>query len=311
MGVILVLDKSSYIGKIVFICNPVAGTGKSRIVMSAVQHKLDSIGASYSVLYSEHPGHGTMLAETAAGNGARVVCAVGGDGTVREVALGLADSSVPLGILPAGTGNDFIRCLHIPSDPMEALEIILSGFSKEVNFAYANGIPYINVAGFGFDVDVLDAVEISKTKYKNGRIAYLAGLLGTIRHRQLRNVTYTVDDGFPVTVHALMIAAANGTHIGGGISIAPNAMSDDNYLDFTIIHDVVSLKDVAIMLPALLSGNILKKKKYVTSLRGKVLHAECIPESRMQIDGERMLGTPVTFMLSDTFIRVLVPFTRG
>lgn len=302
------MSNLDFLGKIVFICNPAAGNGKAKKLFTTIQEKLDEKQISYTLLYTEYPGHATLLAEQAASQGAKVVCSVGGDGTVREVALGLTDTSVPLGIIPAGTGNDYVRSLSIPSDPEEALNVVLTGRTKEVNYAFANGIPYINVAGFGFDVDVLDAVEISKKKIKNGRLAYLAGLIATIKHRQLRKVTYSIDDNDSVTSEVLMIAAANGTHIGGGICIAPSAIPDDGLLDFTIIHDVSSLKDVCILLPALLSGRILNKTKYVTSARGIKLHADCIPDSRMQIDGERLQGTPVTFELARNVIRVLVPF---
>ena len=291
---------------ITFIYNPIAGNGAALQALPLVRERLGKTGYVWECVSTEYPGHATELAKKAAAAGAAVVCAMGGDGTVREVALGLAGTDTALGILPCGTGNDYIKALHIPSGVCAALEVVLDGRILQANYALANGLPFINVAGFGFDVDVLDRVDIYKKNTKNGRIAYLKGLFSSIRSRSLRNITYRLDGGAPVQSRALIVSAALGTHIGGGICIAPKAIPNDDLLDFTIVHDVVSLKDVLTVLPALLSGKILEKKQYVTSLRGRSLSAECEPASRIQIDGERLPGTPVTFEITDAHIAVLV-----
>ena len=291
---------------IVFICNPVAGNGAALRALFEVKERMTAAGLAYKVEYTKYSGHGTELAAAAAQNGAGIVCAMGGDGTVREVALGLKGTKTVLGILPCGTGNDLIKTLQIPADVSQALEIVISGKVIDINYAYANEIPYVNVAGFGFDVDVLDEVDHYKKNTKNGRVAYLKGLFAAIKHRELRKVTYTLDDGEPCSVNALIIGAGNGRYIGGGICIAPEANPTDGLLDFTIVRDVYTLWDVIRVLPVLSNGKLYNKTQYVTHLRGKKLYAECEPFSRMQVDGERLPGTPVTFCVADDPIRVMV-----
>lgn len=301
------MSASKYMGKIVFICNPVAGNGKAKSVASSLSVILKSRGTPFDLLFTEYPGHATFLSQDAVSENASAVVAIGGDGTLREAALGMIGKGVPLGIIPAGTGNDFVRCLGIPDEPEKALSAVINGKTRSINISTANGNPFINVAGFGFDVDVLDAVEIYKKKYKSGRLAYLMGLISVLKHRQPRDLTYSIDGNAPQKVNALMLAAANGTHFGGGICIAPNSLPDDDLLDFIIIHDVFSIIDVCKVLPALLLGKINRKKKYVSIMRGHELKASCSPESRIQIDGERMPGTPVVFSLTKEKLLFFVP----
>ena len=301
------MNEISVNAPIVFICNPIAGNGASLKALFTVKERMAAAGLDYSVEYSKCPGHATELSRKAVESGAKIVCAMGGDGTVREVALGLIGSEALFGIIPCGTGNDLIKTLHIPTDIHAAVEAVLGGHTIDINYAYANDLPYVNVAGFGFDVDVLDKVELYKKTTKNGRIAYLKGLLSCIRHRQLRKITYSLDGAEPVTVNALMIGAGNGRFIGGGICITPEAIPTDGLLDFTVIRDVYTMADVLSVLPALMNGSLYKKTQYVTHMRGKSLYAECEPFSRMQVDGERLPGTPVTFRIAEDVIRVLVP----
>lgn len=291
---------------VLFICNPIAGNGSALKALFTVKERMSKAGLPYTIEYTNYPGHATELAKAASQRGCGLVCSMGGDGTIREVALGLLGSKTVLGILPCGSGNDLVKTLKIPLKVEAALDILLTGKVLAIDYAYANDFPFINVAGFGFDVDVLDKVEQYKKKAINGRIAYLKGLFAAVRHRVVRKTTYTLDDQEPVTVNALCIGAGNGQYFGGGIRIAPEAVPTDGLLDFTIIHDVYSILDVISALPALLSGNLHKKEKYVTLLRGKVLHAECEPFSRLQIDGERVPGTPVTFHMAEKAISVLV-----
>lgn len=300
------MSQTSADTNILFICNPVAGNGASLKALFRVKERMAASGLPYTIEYTNYPGHGTEIAKAAAEKGVGIVCAMGGDGTTREVALGLVGSETVLAVLPCGTGNDLVKTLGIPADADKALDILLTGKVIGINYAFANELPYVNVAGFGFDVDVLDEVDRFKKTTKNGRLAYLKGLFAAIKHREVRKVTYTCDDGEPVTVNALMIGAGNGQYIGGGIRIAPEAIPTDGLLDFTVIRDVYTLGDVISVLPALLNGKLYSKTQYVTHFRGKKLYAECEPFSRMQVDGERVPGTPITFRIAEDTIRVLV-----
>lgn len=297
-------------GSLCMIVNPVAGSGKAMTTWNAVKELLDKAQVGYTLWETQRPGHGTELAKEAVRQGFDTVCALGGDGTVREVALGLLGTKTTLAVIPCGTGNDFVRPLQIPTDPAGAVDVLLLGKPLLVDCGRANNLLYVNVAGFGFDVDVLDSVELFKGKTRSGSMAYLKGLFHALKSFHLRKVTYSIDGEEETPCDCLLIAASNGTHFGGGLGIAPKADPADGLLDFCIIGNVRNFWDVCVLLPAFLKGTFLKLTKYVTYRRGKTLTARCEPDSRIQVDGERLPGTPVTFALAEEKLRVLVPSWR-
>ena len=286
------------------IWNPVAGNGAARGVFERVRALLQARGTNFSEAMSEYAGHAVELARAAAAAGHGRVVALGGDGTVREVAMGLMDGSTPLALLPCGTGNDLARALHIPLKAEAALENALAGQVREMDAAMANDALYFNIAGFGFDVDVLDETEYFKTRTKNGSLAYLQGLLATVKKLQLRK-THITWDGGEMDRDVLLIAAGNGTHFGGGMNVTPKADPFDGLLDICVIHDVT--KAVLLSLLARFMKGRHLETPYVTYFRARELTAVCEPVSRIEADGEVMPGTPVTFRILPKRIRVIVP----
>ncbi|MDO4565292.1 MAG: diacylglycerol kinase family lipid kinase [Clostridia bacterium] len=285
------------------ICNPIAGNGAAKDAIVQAQSLLDEAGADYQLRYSEYPGHTVLLAEQAVSEGHGCIVAVGGDGTVREVALALIGTQIPLGIIPCGTGNDYVRPLGIPRDIEKAVDILLHGKKRQVDAGKANGQLFINVAGFGFDVDVLDSTEIFKRKYKHGNLAYLRGLLHALSKLRLRKTHITLPDR-EMDSNVLIIAIGNGTHFGGGMKITPEADPSDGLLDVCIAHDV-SKFTVLRVLPQLLKGTHLKSK-YVTYFRTESIEARCEPVSRIEVDGEVMEGTPISIEIIKNAMTVMV-----
>jgi YegS/Rv2252/BmrU family lipid kinase len=256
-------------------------------------------------MVSEYAGHATELAKQAVREGHGVVAALGGDGTVREVAIGLLGSGKVMGLLPSGTGNDFARPLQIPKDAQKAVEILLHGTDREMDAGYANDEFFINVAGFGFDVDVLDATEFFKTKPFLSASAYLWGLLRSLTRLQLRD-TQIIVDGVEMRKRVLLIAAGNGTHFGGGMHITPHAQPHDGLLDICIVHDVTR-RTVLRVLPKLMQGTHIEETKFVTYLKATECTAISSPIARMETDGEVVGLTPVTFRLEPRALVMRVP----
>lgn len=277
------------------IWNPVAGNGKAMQTFSIVEEALKARGVPYLASRSEFPGHAVALAKDAVKDGCSPIVALGGDGTVREVASALFGTEAAMGILPCGTGNDLSRALNLPKDPIQALELILGGEARRMDAAKANDELYFNIAGFGFDVDVLDYTEIYKKKTKNGSLAYIRGLLRAITDQKTRRTVITTPEGV-MEKDVLVMVAANGTHFGGGMHVAPTADPFDGLLDVCIIHSV-NFFSLLGLLTNLKSGNHIKSKKYVTYLRTTEVTAVCEPVSRLDVDGEVMPGTPVTFRI--------------
>lgn len=150
------------------IVNPAAGNGFARKVTEQLRQELEHAGRAFQFLYTEYPGHATELARHAVQDGeCSGVIAVGGDGTAYEVACGLLGTSVPFGIIPSGTGNDFVKTVGIPKKPLEALRFILKSKPRAVDVGSLNDRMFLNVCGTGFDVTVLDYTVAAK-KYCRG-----------------------------------------------------------------------------------------------------------------------------------------------
>lgn len=286
------------------IWNPVAGNGRALKAFAAVTRELEARNIPYTTAKSAYSGHAVELAREAVDRSVDRVIALGGDGTIREVATALFGTDVRLGIVPCGTGNDIVRPLGIPVEPVRALDIALDGEARHMDAAKVNDELFFNVAGFGFDVDVLDYTEIYKKKMKNGSLAYLRGLIRAIARLKNRRTTITWPDG-SLEKDVLIIAAANGTHFGGGMKVAPLADPFDGLLDFCIIHDVTMFAVLTVLI-RFLKGKHLGTK-YVTYFTGTELTAVCDPPSRIDVDGEVMPGTPVTFRVLPKSLWVLVP----
>lgn len=292
---------------ICLITNPTAKSGEATNAVKKVCEHLEKRGADFAVWETEYPGHATELAKEAVREGYKLIVSVGGDGTLRETALGVAQTDAVLGVIACGTGNDFVRTMKIPTDLEKAADVLLDGEDRIIDAGMANGEMFFNAAGFGFDVDVLDYTEFYKPKCKNGSTAYLRGLARALLKLQLRKAKITFPDG-TIEKNVLLVAAGNGRFYGGGIEVTPDADPSDGYLDICIVHDVNYFK-VPKILPRFLKGKHLGLKE-VTYRKEKMVSIECEPESRIQVDGERMPGTPVTFRIVEKALKIRVPKTE-
>jgi diacylglycerol kinase (ATP) len=222
----------------VVIANPRAGVA-ARSAIAAIQaahawKRLD-------LKITEHQGHARELAAEAARRGEEIVIACGGDGTINEVAWGLLGSSTILGVLPAGSGNGLARTLGIPRHPIRALETLAIGVTRTMDVGMANGKPFLNVAGAGFDAAVgLAFDQHGKRGGRRGLSTYFrVGLRVALGYRsQVMAVEAGEASGeAPWERTALLVAFANGRQYGGGAVIAPRARLDDGQLDVITVED--------------------------------------------------------------------------
>lgn len=264
------------------IYNPIAGGGNGEKVGQMVGKLLSEREIEYVMEPTARPGHATELAKAASLAGAQMVIAIGGDGTAHEVAQGLLGTQTPLAIIPAGTGNDFVKTIAMPVNPKEALEYILSHPAKATDVGLVNDRMFLNEIGTGFDVMVLDYTEKAK-KYVHGFLPYLYGVLQTMYRFRSIDLAYTLEDGQEISRKAFVMAAANGGYIGGGIRIAPEARVDDGLLDVVVVGDVKKRH-----LPRRLAG--LLRGKILTFPETEFHRVKCLsfsaPKMRLNIDGE-------------------------
>lgn len=286
------------------ISNRVAGSGSAGAYIDRVKALMENRGVDFEIRETQYPGHATELAKAAVDEGFDVIVAVGGDGTLRETALSVVHTDRILGLLPCGTGNDYARPLGIPTDAEAALDILLNGETRTVDAGMANDQIFFNIAGFGFDVDVLDYTEEFKPKCRNGETAYRLGCLKAVLGLKLRRSTLTFPDG-TIERNVLMAAAGVGTHFGGGMNVLPESDMSDGLLDVCIAHDVKRI-GVLKLLPKFIKGKHLGLK-CITYRKATEVSVVCDPVSRIEVDGERMDGTPVTFRILPGALKVRAP----
>jgi YegS/Rv2252/BmrU family lipid kinase len=286
------------------IANRTSASGNASAYIDRVKDLLEARGVNFEIRETQYPGHATELSKAAVEEGFDVIVSVGGDGTLRETALSVIHTDRVLGILPCGTGNDYVKPLGIPTDAEAAIEILLNGEDRVVDAGQANDQIFFNIAGFGFDVDVLDYTEEFKPKCKNGETAYRLGCLKAVLGLKLRKSTLTFPDG-TIERNVLMAAAGVGTHFGGGMNVLPESDMSDGLLDVCIAHDVKRL-GVLKLLPKFIKGKHVGLK-CITYRKATEVSVVCDPVSRIEVDGERMDGTPVTFRVLPGALKVRAP----
>ncbi|MBR2663615.1 MAG: diacylglycerol kinase family lipid kinase [Clostridia bacterium] len=284
-----------------FIVNPAAGTGFSLSVMQKLEEKLSADNVEYRIFQTEKPGHATQIAaELASDPDAAAVVSVGGDGTAGEVAAGLTGTGKTMGIIPAGTGNDFIKSAGIPNDPSAALQLILSGEARPIDTGTVNDRFFLNVCGTGFDVTVLDYAESEKEKHR-GLTPYFLGLIKAIFHYKSVRLTVTAD-GEEETGEYLICSIANGRFIGGGIPICPAADIRDGLLDLVLIRGIGRWQ-IPVHLPGLMLSRALKfritrhRKVKRVLIEGKDL--------RINIDGDIVSLSSVDFRINPASLHLI------
>lgn len=286
-----------------FILNPVAGTGFSLKAMEDLEAAMREKNVEYRVFRTERPGHGTELAAKLASDPeVLTVASVGGDGTAGEVAAGLCGTDKPMGIIPAGTGNDFIKSVGIPNDPRRALDILLTCAPQPTDTGEVNGEFFLNVCGTGFDVTVLDYAEAEKAKHR-GLTPYLLGLVKANFH--YRSVRLKITDETGVTEGRFLVCTvANGRYIGGGIPICPAADPSDGLLDLVLVRHVPRRR-IPLYLPGLMMGRDLTFR--ITThrrVRSVTFEGEKL---RVNIDGEIRTMDGAEFRIRPGSLRLIRP----
>ena len=137
--------------KILFVVNPISGTSKKNTIIRQIDKYIDKNSFQFEVKYTEYKGHATEIAKNAVNNGLDIVCAIGGDGTVNEVASGLVHTNTALAIIPAGSGNGLARHLQIPGDAIRAIKLINEAQPRSIDYGIINQTPFFCTCGVGLD----------------------------------------------------------------------------------------------------------------------------------------------------------------
>ena len=285
--------------KALFIVNRRSGTRRKRDIAEVIKQSCEW---DYSIAESSRKEDLDPIIADAAANNVEVVYAVGGDGTVHEVAKRLIKKNLALGILPTGSGNGFARHLGIPMDAKRSLQSCSQQRIVEIDTATVNGTPFVATMGVGFDAWIAEQFASSQTRgFRSYALITLRGLLGY--HAVDFDVTI---DGEQTKRSALIIAIANASQYGNNARIAPLASLQDSLLDIVII-DRLSLFAVPAAAARLFAG-ALAGARGVTMLRGKRIEIRRSHAGAAHVDGEPV-SMPEQLMIDvvPRSLRVLIP----
>ncbi|MBO7457926.1 MAG: diacylglycerol kinase family lipid kinase [Paludibacteraceae bacterium] len=269
---------------IAFIINPISGGRETqaakRKLPKLIMQTLDAEQWLPNIVFTERAGHATELAHQFARMGFDAVVAVGGDGTVNEVARGLRDTQTALGIIPMGSGNGFARHLSIPIKPQKAIEMINHSEPISVDYGLANGRLFVSTCGTGFDALVADNFAGSN---KRGFMTYLQNVLKEAFAYQPQTY-HIVGDGLDVTHKAFLITFANANQWGYEALIAPKASVQDGKMDIMLMSSHAILGSASLAL-RLFTGSI-DDSHFMDTLRAKEITLERESAAPFHIDGD-------------------------
>lgn len=287
---------------LVFIVNPKSGVERNKIIQNAIEATLDHDQYTHEIVNTQYAKHGIELAKQAAQKGAFAVVAVGGDGSVNDIANGLDGTDTALAIIPKGSGNGTARTLGIPLDIHAALKVINKGNSIKMDIAFANDRLFISNAGVAFDA--LIAKKFAKS-VRRGMLMY--SWLVTKYLWLYKNRTFDiVVDGKELKERAFIVCVCNMQQFGYNFKIAPEASWTDGLFDVIIIRRFPKILGGIVALRAM-TGTITKSP-YVKFMRAKEVTISNPILKLMQTDGDAHDCEPtIHFKLKPAAQKVIVP----
>lgn len=268
--------------------NPTAGRGAAAGVWKKIEPVLRSAGVRYGFAATEASQHAEALAEQAALDGWDAVVAVGGDGTVQQVAAGLmraaaGAATVPLGIVGAGSGNDFIKLLDLPPQrPEAATRRLLEARPRAVDIGRIGERYFTNGVGIGFDAQV--AVQASQIRWLRGMPLYGWALLKVLRSLRSPHIRLTLDGRTVLDRPLTLVTVGNGACHGGGFWICPDARPDDGLFD-VCVADALSIPRLLQLIPRVMRGTHVRLPE-VQVHHARHVHISSPDPLPMHADGE-------------------------
>jgi YegS/Rv2252/BmrU family lipid kinase len=285
-----------------FVINPVSGRGKGLTVWGRIKSQLDCEGVIYEQAISEYPKHVLKIVAERYHAGFRHFIGIGGDGTLNEMinavfsaAAGQPDHHCVFGLIPVGTGNDWIRSrsslLTIKNLAFKLKERQYTKHDVGVINADALSQPhyFINVAGAGIDGAIAQQIHPKRRGHNKGKLAYLMGLMVGLFTYQAPVVKVTIAGETFFSGQPFLISAAKGRYFGGGMQISPQALPDSGGLDITVVKKVGKRK-IFPQLYKLFNGQI-DKVSFIQKASADTLHVTASAPMAIQADGELVAVT--------------------
>lgn len=222
-----------------FIVNPIAGKGKNEVSEAFLETFFPKQEYTISIKRTAFVLHATALTKASIEEGAQIIVACGGDGTINEVARCLVNTQVVFGILPMGSGNGLASNLKIPKNLNRALSIIKSQNTIAIDTGSINGEPFFSNAGIGFDAHVISDFEENTTRRL---FSYVKSTLRTLKKYSFHNSVALKYNGTTETISPFLLFVSNSNEMGYKMSLTPRASLQDGLLDVVIVPELSNFK---------------------------------------------------------------------
>ncbi len=289
--------------KVQAIINPISGVGSKRKIPKMIEGICLKKDYSFNISFTEYAGHASELTRRAIAEGAEYILAVGGDGTVNEIARAMIHSDAILGIIPKGSGNGLARELHIPMDVRKAIDLIAKEHVTTIDCCRANGQVFFCTCGVGFDAAVSQKFANEK---RRGSLTYIKNTIEEYLSYKPEPYELLVDDGRTIKEKAFLVACANASQYGNNAFIAPHANIRDGRMDITILAPFTPL-DIAPLAIQLFTKQIDRNSKIKTMKARQVTIIRQKP-GVMHLDGEPVMADrSIDITVEPKALRVLTP----
>ena len=270
--------------KVQAIINPISGVGSKRKIPKMIQQAFEQATCPVEITFTAYAGHASELTRQALAKGITHIIAVGGDGTVNEIARSMIHSNAVLGIIPKGSGNGLARDLHISMDIRRALDIIVKGHISTIDCCRANGRIFFCTCGVGFDAAVSQKFAHER---RRGSITYIKNTVEEFLNYKPESYELKVD-GQTIKEKAFLVACANASQYGNNAFIAPHANIQDGQMDITILSPFGPL-DIAPLAIQLFTRQLDRNSKILT-YKGKHVSIIRHKPGVMHLDGEPVMA---------------------
>lgn len=310
--------------KHLFIINPAAGKGRAVKYINIIEEIMKERQEEYYIEITERPGHAVEIVHKYVAKENYRVYAVGGDGTLNEVLNGMVGSNSSLGVIPVGSGNDFIKSIYKNKKSLKFLKrdcilgriysvksvktfikSIIDGKIDEIDLVRINDTYYLNIASVGFDAEVVEkAARLKKNPFIPGHLSYALGVLITLLSYKPKLVTISIN-GKCIKTDILLAAIANGRYYGGGMEPCPEADLRDGLLDVCLVRNVNKLKILAFF-PKFIKGRHGSIQE-VSFQRDSTVHIASEEMLSLNIDGEVTRNKEVLFSVIPSGVQFITP----
>jgi len=282
--------------KIRFIINPISGTGKQKGIEEHITKHLDN----FEIILTRKSGDAIRISKEAANENIDAVIAVGGDGTVNECLKGLVNTNTALGVIPCGSGNGFAYHIGMDRTIEKAVKQLKNTQIKHIDTCTANGVPFVNVAGIGFDAHISNLFTTLKIR---GLINYLKIILKELNYKP-QDYTIKYND-IERKVTAYMISCFNASQYGNDAIIAPMADIQDGLIDFVIVKDFPKWKIPLCLLKVITKKVHLSKYVEIIQCNKMTITGE---DSLLHLDGEPFsTSNPIEVAILPKSLKILMP----